>query len=108
MWLPQSQLGGSLYGGAPGVHVELGEDVLGMAAERVDGHEELLSDLGPGQGGGQQPEHLQLPVAQPLVLQCGLAGTWAGLDPVLREAHEAGRLLGARSTASGGGLPEEV
>ena len=63
---------------------------------RVDGHEEVLRDLRPGQVGGKQSEHFQLPVAQPVV-----SGRRVGhprrlwLLVVLRDARELEGVFGA-------------
>src|SRR5690349_7750388 len=46
--------------------VELGEDVLGVGADRVVRDEQLASYLRPGQLAVEQPQHLDLPVAQRL------------------------------------------
>src|SRR4051812_6186281 len=45
---------------------ELREDVLGVAAQRVVGDEQLPRDLGAAQLGVEQPQDLQLPLAQRL------------------------------------------
>src|SRR5215217_2381473 len=48
--LEQTEIGSAADGGRPSVHVELGEDALGVGAQGVDRHEQLACDLGAAQG----------------------------------------------------------
>ena len=48
------------------VHAELGVDVLGVRAHGVQRHHELAGDLRTAEVGGEQPEHVELAVAQRL------------------------------------------
>src|SRR3954451_16687002 len=72
--LQQVQLACAADRAAPGVDVELGEDVPGVGPERVDGHEQPAGDLGAGQIGRQQPEHLDLSLAQRILATKGWWG----------------------------------
>src|ERR1044072_912168 len=49
--------------GAPAGDPELGEDVLGVGAQRVVRDEQLAGDLRPAELTVEQPQHLQLPPA---------------------------------------------
>ena len=62
--LEESVLVGLAYGGGAGLDVELGEDALGVGAQGVQGDVELIGDLRPGELGVQEPEDLDLALAQ--------------------------------------------
>ena len=47
-----------------GGHVKLGEDALGVGAQRVERDIELAGDLRSGELAVKKPEHFQLTVAQ--------------------------------------------
>ena len=55
---------GAAYRRGPGGHVELGEDALGVGAQRVDRDVELAGDLWSGELAVKKPEHLQFALAQ--------------------------------------------
>src|SRR5687768_9621684 len=102
------------HGGCPRVDVQLGEDALGVSTQRVERDVELPGDLWPGQVAVEQPEHLQLALAQRVCqeLLCnGRLGGWPrapeespglSLDP-LRVLPPGGRVV-----AGVGGVVQEV
>ena len=55
---------GAAHRSCPGGHVELGEDALGVGAQRVERDVQLAGDLRPGELAVQKPEHLQFAIAQ--------------------------------------------
>ena len=56
------------YRRGPGGHVELGEDALGVGAQRVERDVELAGDLRSGELAVEKPEHLQFAVTQRVIL----------------------------------------
>jgi hypothetical protein len=61
------QLAPAQHRGATGGDVELGEDVPGVGAQGVDRDEQALGDLRPGEPRREQPEHLELALAEGVV-----------------------------------------
>ena len=55
---------GAAHRRGPGGDVELGEDALGVGAQRVERDVELAGDLWSGELAVEKPEHLQFAVAQ--------------------------------------------
>src|SRR5688572_4685281 len=62
--LEEPTLPGASYGGRPAVDVQLGEDALGVGAQGVEGDVELAGDLGSGQVAVEEPQDVQLALAQ--------------------------------------------
>src|SRR5215213_10908554 len=60
----QVEVAGTGDGSASRLHVELGEDVLGVGAKRVDGNEQTTGNFRPGQIGCQEANDLELSVAE--------------------------------------------
>src|SRR6185312_1835047 len=103
--LQEAEVGGAADGGLAGVDVQLGEDVLGVGAQRIDRHEQLTGDLRPGEFGREQPEDLELAVAQALVAGGGRGGRHrGGLVALCRAQHEGGVLSGGGGVGGISGL----
>src|SRR5690606_15274222 len=60
----KAELSCATDGGPAGLDVELGEDVLGVGAQRIDGDKEPCRNLRTGQVGGEEGGDLQLALAQ--------------------------------------------
>src|SRR5688500_11881788 len=62
--LEQPAFPSTVHGGCPRLGVELGEDALGVGAERVERDVELARDLWSCEFTVEQPEHVELAPAQ--------------------------------------------
>ena len=69
------EVNGSTYRGAASIHVELGEDVLGVRAQRVHRDVQVPRDLRPAELGRQQAQDIALAFAE-LVVSTAFAGCW--------------------------------